>query len=528
MDTGLVAALAAVALLLRLPYYALIPAFTDETAEIYRGLLITQGKDLPLTARSTYKGSLWAWLVAFAFWASGNSIYAPRALILALGVLTVVATYLLGRAWGGRAGGLLAAALLSTAGGHIAVNSHVAWGSSATPLFTTLGTWALYQAVRERNSGARTSLLLSGVFWGLALQLHPSVLALLLGALAFVVWRGSWLFQTRSLYVAGGLFALVNANLVLFNLTSGFRSISESIEHSAHYTQDQTVTPLVYLDRVGLFMLGLLQNLAGAVDPRRTAADFLLDPGLWPIALLAAAAVVWHWRRSNPLPGLLVASMALILPLFNDKYAPILNGRYLAPLLPILYAATGALLATALQRFSGAGLAGNSWLQPPRLVGQIAVLVASGFLLLHPLLYLRAYYENELRIGRTNAAFFETLQKMHAHRRADETVVVVRPRREFHMGPGNGLASSAFHLSLAVDSVPYRILDQGSAELLDPKHRCREQLVITASRDASIKQEIVTRLGLRGLDGGPAQRDSGSSDYGLYRLHPLPGAPADC
>ena len=126
LDSGLLLGLAVLALALRLPNYQTIPAMTDETAEIYRGWLITRGEQAPLTAGTTYKGSLWTWLVAAVLWASGGSLYAPRTLILALGVATVGASYLLGRSWGGRPGGVLAAALLATATGHVAVKSHVA------------------------------------------------------------------------------------------------------------------------------------------------------------------------------------------------------------------------------------------------------------------------------------------------------------------------------------------------------------------------------------------------------------------
>jgi len=109
IEAGLMVGLAALALAVRLPDYMLIPPFTDELDEVYRGYLITQGKLYPLTNVDSYMGSLWNWMAAGALWVSGFRLGAPRTLVLILGVLAVLATYLLGRAWGGRRGGLVAA-----------------------------------------------------------------------------------------------------------------------------------------------------------------------------------------------------------------------------------------------------------------------------------------------------------------------------------------------------------------------------------------------------------------------------------
>src|SRR5919201_6011921 len=98
------------ALAIRWPNLQMIPAFSDEVDEIYRSLLVAQGKLVALTNVDGYNGSLWNYLVAGALFATGDSLAAPRALALVFGLLTVAATYLLGRAWGGRSGALLAAA----------------------------------------------------------------------------------------------------------------------------------------------------------------------------------------------------------------------------------------------------------------------------------------------------------------------------------------------------------------------------------------------------------------------------------
>jgi 4-amino-4-deoxy-L-arabinose transferase-like glycosyltransferase len=171
VDLTLVAVLWLGALLVRLPDLQLIPAFSDETEELWNAMLIAQGRDLPLVDASTpYNGPVWIGLAALAYRLSGNSLYAPRTLVALLGALTVVATYLLGRAWAGRVGGVLAAALLATAGGHVALNSHLAWSNCTTPLFTTLASWTLWLAVGRPAAQSGRLLVLSAGLWGLALQ----------------------------------------------------------------------------------------------------------------------------------------------------------------------------------------------------------------------------------------------------------------------------------------------------------------------------------------------------------------------
>src|SRR5919202_1270590 len=114
-EAGFLLLVGGLSLALRLPNYQLIPVFTDETEDLRRALLTARGQLFPLTDTSTYIGSLWDWLVALGFRLSRFSVYTPRTLMLILGVLTVLAAYGLGRAWGGQLGGLLTGGLLATA-----------------------------------------------------------------------------------------------------------------------------------------------------------------------------------------------------------------------------------------------------------------------------------------------------------------------------------------------------------------------------------------------------------------------------
>src|SRR5439155_561571 len=138
----------------------------------------------PLTNVDPYIGPLWNYLLAGLFWLLGPSIAIPRALVLTTGVVTVLLTYLLGRAWYGRRVGLLGATLLAASPAHTAVNSHVAWSNCVTPVFTTAGLLVLTYALR----GARPRLLpAAGLLLGLAFHTHPTAAPVLVGAAGAVV-----------------------------------------------------------------------------------------------------------------------------------------------------------------------------------------------------------------------------------------------------------------------------------------------------------------------------------------------------
>jgi 4-amino-4-deoxy-L-arabinose transferase-like glycosyltransferase len=551
-DSSLQLSLAALALLLRWPNYQTVPGFSDETRELLLGLAIAQGKALPLTNAASYMGALWNYLVAAAFWLSGFNLQAPRTLILLFGVATVPATYWLGRAWSGgqRLGGALAGLLLAGSTAHIAINSHVAWSNCTTPLFTTLGIWALWKAVSgsgEQGAGCRvqgagdtravprllhpapcillpgTWLLLAGLCWGLAFQTHPGVLGLAPGAALFLVWRAWPLVRSRWLWLAAGLFVLVNLNLLVYNLASGFESIRSGVDKSASYTDSEEIAPRSYQGRLAALGLGLYQVVGGGIDLRDSELDYLLDPGLWPAGLLALAGLGWQWRRGNPLPALLLVSTVLLLPVFNAKYRPLLNGRYLAPLLPMLFASGASLLLASFTR-------GVRWPRPgvgPLLAG-FGLALLTLFLALHPLLYLQTFYAQAARVGRTNVRLFQLLDQVKSSRPADEAVLIDQSLDRVRLGWGSGWVGSGLRFGLAVAGVPADAVDPADPALLGPAARCRDLLLVLNLADPVQVQQTVARLDLRGLDHRPASPPVQPGGYRLLRLDRLPAGPPEC
>src|SRR5918994_961902 len=114
----LVAALAA-----RYPYVYSAPRFRDDTFNALHSLKIYRGEHFPFTDVEAYIGGFFNYAVAAGMFVIGPTIYAARLVVMWFGVLTVGATYFLGRELGGPAAGtavgLIAAAFMTTNGIHI-------------------------------------------------------------------------------------------------------------------------------------------------------------------------------------------------------------------------------------------------------------------------------------------------------------------------------------------------------------------------------------------------------------------------
>jgi 4-amino-4-deoxy-L-arabinose transferase-like glycosyltransferase len=128
--------------------------------------------------------------------------------------------------------GLLAATLLAVSPVHILVNSRIVWPSSIAPLFTTAGLWLLARATRRAE---RRSFAAAGLVLGFALQTHPSVVGLLPGVAAWVVWRARPLLCSRWGALAILLGGLGCSNLIAYNLMTGFGSVSEALAKADAY-----------------------------------------------------------------------------------------------------------------------------------------------------------------------------------------------------------------------------------------------------------------------------------------------------
>ncbi|MBA2447261.1 MAG: glycosyltransferase family 39 protein [Chloroflexi bacterium] len=506
-------ALVVVAALARLPYLWSIPLFTDETADSLRSFAIYEGRQLPLTNVAHYVGAFHNYLEAAGFWVFGPSIYTPRLLVWLLGALTVAATYLLAREMLGRPAAWLAAGLLATSGVHVGGNSHVAWSQCAAPLWLALTCALLHRAV---HTGSGRSLLGAGFAGGLALQSHPTVFAFLLGAGVYLFWCGRALMRTRWPYLAAGLFLLAYSNMVWFNLTTGFESIRSARSRDAAYGEDRDRDVGSYLVSQGRILTTLPRLPAGAVDARPdgegsdAARPYLTDPLVLAYAGLTLFGVVLLARGGNPLPGLVIVSALLLFPLFGARHDILpRQGRYLAPLLPLLFTA----LAAGAWSFSrGVG----SWLArrgvSPTALGGLG-LVAAGLLVLLPLVPLQRYYAQSVADGQTNDRFFALLAEIEANRPNGEFVVLDFQLAQESLG-GGGTPLRTLHYMLTLRGIPHTDLT------LEPERVARRYgnggvVVVLAEKTY---RSVGAQLALEPPPGRGSLAPP--SPYGVYRLGP--------
>ncbi len=499
-----VTGLALLALAIRIPHLWDIPRFTDETLDLLWGLRTARGQLLPLTNVDPYNGPLWTYILAAGFLIGGPSLYTARLIVAVLGALAVVPTYLLARDLAGdligtrrahgpaMAAGLLAGTLIALSPVHIVVNSHIAWSNSLTPLFTTFGFWLLYGAV----SHDRPRLLLpSALSFGLAVQTHPTAVLLIPGAALFVLLkRWSW-FATPWPYLAAGLSLAVYSPVIVEAARNQFAVLGQMSDQQRYYAAGQALSLEVYGGRL-VKLFGLLANsLGGALSetsPLISPLEHLPSLAAVIVTLLGLGLAV---RRRSPLPFLLIASFAFLLPAASPRYESVVpKARYVGVLLPICYALMALIVV---DRFVGArsitrvALAGRA--------ARVGIAGGAVALVIAPLVGLHSYYLAAEAQGLTNAGLFRTIAAIQGGRRTGEPVVLDDKLGYLHTIGGGHMRD---HLVFAARALGWPTV-----------------LVDAPQPGATIPPE--TR-GLLVLRAGDAHRVS----Y-FYRATPFPDAPAD-
>jgi 4-amino-4-deoxy-L-arabinose transferase-like glycosyltransferase len=512
-----------IAALARLPQLLAIPAFTDEVEEIALGLAILRDGLRPLTNVDPYIGPLWNYTLAGLFWLLGPSITIPRALVLTTGVLTVLLTYLLGRVWYGRRVGLLGATLLGASAAHTAVNSHIAWSNCVTPVFTTAGLLVLAYALRDK----RPRLLpWAGLLPGLAFHTHPTAVPILAAAgLAVLLSQRRWLAGPWP-YLAGLGGVAANTNLIVYNLMTNGRTFRYAQEIQSSYEREVGEST-GYLSRMGDLLVGLARALGSALDQRDSLLAYATDPLILVAMALLLGGLVLTVRHRTWLPVLAVASSILILPLVNPKYDPILEVRYLAPILPVCVLWIGLALEWLGWRHR------DDLRRPVSRVRSkldalaelatgtggvvLAALLMTG-LVVGSLAALARYYDDVRENYRTGARILEVVATARQKGTAALPVVLDQRLEKMSLGPGAGIVLRVLHLALDLDGVPSKVEWLGEQR---PRDVRAGQLVVLAARSKpQFTAEAVTGLGLRATNGGSPRVHSQASRYGLYQFGP--------
>lgn len=523
----LVAAFAA-----RWPYIYAAPRFRDDTLNAAHSLRIYRGEQFPLTDVEAYIGAFFNYAVAAGMFIVGPTIYAARIVVTWFGVATVGATYVLGRELGGPAAGtavgLIAAAFMTTNGIHIAPVGHVAFSGSITPLFTTLAFWLLH---RWSVRGTGSTLVWAGFMLGMSLHTHPTVVAFLPGAAGWILWRNLAVLRSRWPYLAALAFAIAFSPMILFNVMTG----GESIRHAEYtaterpdYARNRSteLTPASYLSREKDYWLLLHGTLGGAVDERSGPMAYLTDPTLVATSLLGIVGLAWAAVRYRyRLPLWLGASFALIMPIFNATHYDVeYDGRYVLPLLPMIYAAIG-LLTVDLWRL------GRARLRRPSARAALPVLLGAVILALvaAPLLSLSRYYAKSSRAEPTNASLVRSMDEVKSALRPGDVVLLdqnLNDRRTPYADPLKDEASTirVFKYIMEFDRVPYVAVDVDDAALATFAAQGQSGVLILSagfdSKDTANLGRLIEQFGLVGLDGKPARPPRPAERYGLYRFDP--------
>lgn len=500
----LIAGLLLAATAVRLPYLQLIPMVTDEAFEVLAALEVYHGDWILFGPVNPTAGPLVTYLLAVAFWLGGPGAYLPRIVILVLGVLTVMATYWLGRAWGGPRAGLIAGALLACSPIHILVNSHIAWSNSATPLFATL-TWIILHHALERNT---IWLWVAGGFcFGLALQTHISMAAAIPGLLVWFLARRdvlAWLRRPGP-YLATGAALLGYGNMIAYHLMSGGAGLAHFQTHDYAWVSHPTWA--TYWTNLTT-MVKAVAGTIGAQVPRIESPWGPIVAGVlvaWCVLALLDAA----WRGER-MPVLIVLSTVLVMPYFNKRYEGLLSQRYTAFLLPLVYAAMGMAFARITDRWR------QAW-RRLRLAYVGSMLLAGGLILL-PLSHAWSYYEAERRAGRDNTLTLTMTRFLRDHLPAGTPLYLSSNLKGAARGDGGYRYLRALYYYLTLEGINHQVLDLPQIVEQMEAERSPEQWLLLAADDC---QSLAGRFPLEPVPDSPPILNEGC----LVRYRPSDHTP---
>ena len=197
------------------------------------------------------------------------------------------------------------------------------------------------------------------------------------------------------------------------------------------------------------------------------------------LALIGLGLLV---RRGGLLLALAVLSVVAVLHYFNQRYGPILSGRYLIPLLPIAFLTIGCSVVAGCQWL---GTKATAW----RLRLRLASAVIGLGLILFPLLPLYWYYQEALADGRTNQPLYELIEAVAAARRPEEIVVLDEGLAQEQLGAG-GTDLKAFRMLLGTQGIPYEIDKVTEADDLLSSARTSALFLMEAKKRSSLSRGV--------------------------------------
>lgn len=336
-------------LLLRVPYWDVIPASYDELNTTVHGFLIAQGKMLPLVGDDAYAGPFYPYLLAGLFVLGLDNPMIGRVVIMITGVLTIPVTY----AWvyalsRNKAAAFIAAVLVATNPDLILVNSHIGGASFLVPFFTTLFLYLLTEALRRAHLGW---LVLAAVPGGLALQSNPISVLVIVSGLLWILWktRGHERLGRRWPMwgmVTGLAVCLIYSPVIIYNIATQLDTVSV-VQERSYLWEDN---PTVYTTGNNLKRLSLqtARQVSGIVVGSETARALVGIPLVF--VLLMVAGLIYTTRYVSALPFIILLPFWLLLPVVSSHYGFLSVGRFTTQLVPVWTAVIGMFLAAGIDR----------------------------------------------------------------------------------------------------------------------------------------------------------------------------------
>jgi 4-amino-4-deoxy-L-arabinose transferase-like glycosyltransferase len=388
-----------VAILIRLPYWEVIPASFDEVEQTSYAYLIAQGQILPLVGNDAYAGPFYFYLVAGLLRLGVTNPMVGRVVVLAAGVLTVPATYgwvrVLGRS---RLAGLIAALFVALNPYLIVVNSHLGGTTMLMPLLTVLFLLALTLAVRRDSRGG---LVAAGVVGGLAIQSNLVAALAVAGGLLWFAWESRRLARLGGRWplwslVAGLVVVAVLSPVILYNLTADFGSAT-ALQGKSYLWEDNP-TVATALNNARRLSLQLARQTGGVLAGDEDFATLVGFPLVYLALMLAG--LVYTTRRVSTQPLFVIAPFPLLMPIFSSHYGFGSIARFTAPLIPVWGAAIACLLAAGVGRLPRPG----DRRRGPALVAASALAL---LLVIYPVASLFRYYQDVNAAHETGRALLD-------------------------------------------------------------------------------------------------------------------------
>lgn len=401
----------AIGILLRLPYWRIIPSPGDELFQAIYSLRIANGIDYPLIGNDSYAGPIYFYFLAALIKLGLDGPLMGRIIAMITGVLTIPLTYLWVDALGKNKWAALIAAFLVAINPYlIVVNSHMGGTTYFLPVLAVLFLWCLTVAVKQDRRGW---LMTSAVAAGLLIQVNPVGALIVLGS---GLWATYHMRQLPKLgkywplwpFLLGIGVILIYSPVLIYNFGTGLESVAVVQERSYLWETDPSLQTT--LNNMRRLTLQLIRQQSGVLQGQEDFATILGIPLLY--FLLSVWGFVFTTRRVSALPSLVTLPLLLIFPYFSSHYGFDVIARFTTMIIPAITAVIAFLIARWLLKLSQQESPKRTWYT----VGLAAISLA---LIIDPLISLKQYYDYSLQTNLNGKILLDITEEIVAQNKGE-------------------------------------------------------------------------------------------------------------